>query len=266
VKTYLVGGMAILLILAGVWFVTKRRSISTGAVGQGSLFVTVDSGTGARLLDDWRWMIGDDPQVVEATVFGDVFTEDAEGRVYWLDTGRGQYVEVAKNRGEWRAALKRGNEQWFHWDTLQHLRSLGVELQKGDVYSWRHAPMVGGAEVADNVDVVSLEVHVSFAGRLAQSLEDLPAGAPIQDVEFEVLGPGGVTGSDAADGEDLSTYVVVINGELQYSMWPAGEKIPAGWESVGKTGSKEECLDYIAEVWTDMRPLSLREAARKEGQ
>jgi len=53
-------------------------------------------------------------------------------------------------------------------------------------------------------------------------------------------------------------YAVVINGEEQYSMWPASNEIPAGWRSVGKTGTKQECLDYIAEVWTDLRPLSIR--------
>ena len=53
-------------------------------------------------------------------------------------------------------------------------------------------------------------------------------------------------------------FTVVCNHEEQYSIWPAGRDIPLGWRSVGKTGEKQECLDYIAEIWTDMRPLSLR--------
>lgn len=53
-------------------------------------------------------------------------------------------------------------------------------------------------------------------------------------------------------------FVVVYNHEEQYSIWPAEREIPAGWQSAGKQGSKQECLDYIQEVWTDMRPLSLR--------
>lgn len=61
-----------------------------------------------------------------------------------------------------------------------------------------------------------------------------------------------------ADAEDARTYTVVINEEEQYSIWLADREIPAGWRSVGKTGSKAECLTYIDEVWTDMRPLSLR--------
>jgi MbtH protein len=58
--------------------------------------------------------------------------------------------------------------------------------------------------------------------------------------------------------EDQTTYCVVVNHEEQYSIWPADREKPLGWRGVGKTGSKAECLAYIKEVWTDMRPLSLR--------
>jgi MbtH protein len=57
---------------------------------------------------------------------------------------------------------------------------------------------------------------------------------------------------------DSTVYNVVVNHEEQYSIWPAYKTIPAGWRAAGKEGSKKECLDYIGEVWTDMRPLSLR--------
>lgn len=54
-------------------------------------------------------------------------------------------------------------------------------------------------------------------------------------------------------------YVVVINIEEQYSIWPAGKQIPAGWRATGPSGDKQTCLNHITEVWTDMRPLSLRQ-------
>lgn len=60
------------------------------------------------------------------------------------------------------------------------------------------------------------------------------------------------------DTEDTTIYTVVINDEEQYSIWAEYREIPYGWRAVGKTGSKSECLEYIKEVWTDMRPLSLR--------
>jgi MbtH protein len=58
--------------------------------------------------------------------------------------------------------------------------------------------------------------------------------------------------------EDLNTYRVVVNHEEQYSIWLFDREIPAGWRDCGKSGKKDECLAYIREVWTDMRPLSLR--------
>lgn len=61
-------------------------------------------------------------------------------------------------------------------------------------------------------------------------------------------------------GEDTRTYTVLVNDEEQYSLWLAELRIPAGWRAVGKVGTKQECLDYVNEVWTDMRPLSLRRA------
>lgn len=60
---------------------------------------------------------------------------------------------------------------------------------------------------------------------------------------------------------DHQSYRVVLNHEEQYSIWPLAREIPAGWLDAGRAGTKEECLAYIKEVWTDMRPLSLRQAA-----
>lgn len=58
--------------------------------------------------------------------------------------------------------------------------------------------------------------------------------------------------------QDPPAYTVVINHEEQHSIWPAGQVPPAGWREVGVQGSREECLAHIAEVWTDLRPLSVR--------
>lgn len=64
----------------------------------------------------------------------------------------------------------------------------------------------------------------------------------------------------AEETEDKTIYEVVYNHEEQYSIWPQDRELPLGWTKAGKSGLKNECLDYIEEVWTDMRPLSLRKA------
>lgn len=59
--------------------------------------------------------------------------------------------------------------------------------------------------------------------------------------------------------QDTTTmYKVVVNHEKQYSIWPSTRENAPGWNDVGNSGTKEECLAYIKEVWTDMRPLSLQ--------
>lgn len=62
-----------------------------------------------------------------------------------------------------------------------------------------------------------------------------------------------------SDPEDKTIYDVVVNDEEQYSIWPSHKDLPAGWTREGKTGTKQECLDHVNEVWTDMRPKSLRD-------
>lgn len=66
------------------------------------------------------------------------------------------------------------------------------------------------------------------------------------------------------EAEDNRLYLVVVNEEEQYSIWLESREIPAGWKAVGKSGSKQECLEYIESVWTDMRPLSLRRATENQ--
>jgi MbtH protein len=63
---------------------------------------------------------------------------------------------------------------------------------------------------------------------------------------------------DQWEREDTTIYKAVVNHEEQYSIWPADRENPPGWRDAGKTGPKAEVLAWIEEVWTDMRPLSLR--------
>ena len=63
----------------------------------------------------------------------------------------------------------------------------------------------------------------------------------------------------AVDADD-EVFQVVLNDEEQYSIWPADRPLPAGWRPDGTQGTKQQCLDHIDKVWTDMRPLSLRQA------
>lgn len=68
------------------------------------------------------------------------------------------------------------------------------------------------------------------------------------------------------DEQDNRVYAVVVNDEEQYSIWLDDRELPAGWRREGMSGSKDDCLAHIDEVWTDMRPLSLRRWMQEQEQ
>jgi MbtH protein len=80
--------------------------------------------------------------------------------------------------------------------------------------------------------------------------------AALRDSAFAFITAGGVV--TATEDDDAAIFTVVVNYEEQYSIWPSHRELPRGWRAVGKEGRKAECLQYIEQVWTDMRPLSLR--------
>lgn len=59
-------------------------------------------------------------------------------------------------------------------------------------------------------------------------------------------------------------FEVVVNHEEQYSIWPSDREVPAGWHTSGKRGTRSECLAYIEEAWTDMRPIGLRKRSETD--
>lgn len=67
-----------------------------------------------------------------------------------------------------------------------------------------------------------------------------------------------------ANDANYRHYRVVFNSEHQYSLWFVEQQLPLGWHDAGKTGTKQECLNYIKTVWTDITPLSARNVARRE--
>ncbi|WP_133912185.1 MbtH family protein [Streptomyces sp. NBC_00582] len=65
--------------------------------------------------------------------------------------------------------------------------------------------------------------------------------------------------------DENAQYLVVINGEEQYSIWPAVREVPSGWTALGGPRPRQECLDHIEREWTDMRPKSVRDALENAG-
>ncbi|WP_397422936.1 MbtH family protein [Phenylobacterium sp.] len=62
----------------------------------------------------------------------------------------------------------------------------------------------------------------------------------------------------AFEEDDIQTYFVLVNDEEQMSLWPQATPVPSGWRLTGQEGPKDACLQYVNEMWTDLRPRSLR--------
>jgi MbtH protein len=60
-------------------------------------------------------------------------------------------------------------------------------------------------------------------------------------------------------------FRVVVNDEGQYGIWPVDNALPSGWRAVGFAGTRPSCLDYVAEIWRDMRPLSVQNPPFRQG-
>lgn len=66
--------------------------------------------------------------------------------------------------------------------------------------------------------------------------------------------------------DENGNFLVLVNEEGQYSLWPSFREVPEGWTETGPKGNRRECLDWIEANWTDMRPRSLVEAMEKEAK
>ena len=102
-------------------------------------------------------------------------------------------------------------------------------------------------------------------GEEGHNLVEFGQAQPAEPAESEEIGQRPDMSRQAAgkQQENQQQYKVVVNHEEQYSIWPAERENALGWVDAGKSGSKDECLAWIKEVWTDMRPLSLRKQMDK---
>ncbi|MEU3207451.1 MbtH family protein [Streptomyces cyaneofuscatus] len=61
--------------------------------------------------------------------------------------------------------------------------------------------------------------------------------------------------------DENGTYLVLVNDEGQHSLWPSFVEVPAGWTVAHPEDTRQACLDYVEQNWTDLRPRSLVESS-----
>jgi amino acid adenylation domain-containing protein len=96
------------------------------------------------------------------------------------------------------------------------------------------------------------------------ALPETPNGKVDRRALRALAGDDAAPPAPVADGAEDVAYRVVVNDEDQYSVWPAGRSLPSGWSPVGRPDSLEHCLEVVDELWTDLRPRSLRAGGRQE--
>jgi hypothetical protein len=139
-----------------------------------------------RLVEDWRWLIGQDKTPIMVSSIGDLFLRDNGDKIYWLDVGQGQLTKVADRINEFQEKLqdKEQVSEWFLVELIAELKNAGNELKEGQIYSFKKLPILGGDYSVDNFEITDIEVHFSFAGQLHKQVRDLPDGTKINEVRF----------------------------------------------------------------------------------
>lgn len=145
------------------------------------LTVGFDPNKSAALLEDWRWLIGDNVQLVVVSAIGDLFLRNTEGRILWLDVGAARLTQVAESSEEFKRLIQQVEhaDEWFVPQLIGDLIVSGKRLSAGQCYSYKMPPMLSGKMELDNFEPTDLQVHCSMFGQIGQKIQHLPPGTKI---------------------------------------------------------------------------------------
>lgn len=140
----------------------------------------------ASLLDEWRWLVPRHLEPVVISALGDLFLQDQQGRIFWLDTGWGQLTEVARDFEDFEKQLQDHETatEWFIPQLVGDLMAKGKELGQGQCFGFVVPPVLGGEIALDNFEPIDVAVHVGVLGQIHRQVKDLPPGTPIGKIEI----------------------------------------------------------------------------------
>lgn len=145
-----------------------------------------------ELLDDWRWLVPEDVELVVITKAGDAFIRRlGDGAILRLNVVDGSVEQVCASLDEFQAAItdEQHVQRWFMPEIVQGQALLGMDPGENECLSFKHPPILGGQIDPDNIEVSDVAVHFSIAGQIHKQVKDLPPGATINELRF--VGPGG---------------------------------------------------------------------------
>jgi hypothetical protein len=140
------------------------------------------------LVEDWRWLVGDQRVPILLTALGDAFLQDvSDGSVHLLAVGPGTIEQVAASFEEFKALL---NDKEFVGENfvpriVVELRGLGQTLAPGQIYGYKIPPVLGGKYSTENLEPTDIRVHFSILGQTHRQLQNVPEGTSIADITIE---------------------------------------------------------------------------------
>jgi len=147
---------------------------------------SVVTGKSERLLSDWRWLCPDGGQVILATACGDLFLEQPNGNIEFLDTYAGTRKVLASTFEVWKEQLQQKAlvADWFRCALLDDIQDAGLSRKAEQCFSPLHLPLIGGSWTPSNFQACSLIVHL-VVGQIHQQVKDLPPGTKITGIDVE---------------------------------------------------------------------------------
>lgn len=150
------------------------------------LTVSLDNVDFDDILSDWRWLVGQEYTPVLISALGDLFLRHDDGRIFWLNVGWGQLLEVAASAAEFKQFMVQPSNaaEWFVPTLVGDILSSGKKLGSGECFSYQIPPAFGGEIEPDNFEPTNMSVHFSILGQIHEQVKDLPEGASIGEIKI----------------------------------------------------------------------------------
>ncbi|RZK58982.1 MAG: DUF4262 domain-containing protein [Pedobacter sp.] len=131
---------------------------------------------------EWEWLIAGYKKVLMLTKFGDMFLQNPNDEVVWLDTGTGVVTEVASSIAEFEEQLNKDEkmEEWLLPNLFIKLQSLNINLKESQIYGFQVLPILGGTYTVENIKPIDIGVHFSINGEILRQLKNMPDGTEVQ--------------------------------------------------------------------------------------
>jgi len=139
-----------------------------------------------ELLSDWMWLLQKPYALVAMNNFGDMFLEDGNGHIHFLDLESGELKPAASSTAELqqRTAQKENQRRWFFTDLLTPIERAGLSLAPGQCFGFKIPLVLGGKAEVSNIEIAQLLVRISLMGQIHRQVKNLPPGTKITDFKL----------------------------------------------------------------------------------